>query len=122
SVLPSCAPRAPGRRRSYGSAKPDCMGIAATELHSRKGPERRSVRRNPPPPPRSSSRRLPSGSNPPAAGCPAAPMRSEEHTSELQSLTNLVCRLLLEKKKKPHTTLYALLVALWTRGVMKAVG
>src|SRR5438046_6797972 len=30
--------------------------------------------------------------------------RSEEHTSELQSLTNLVCRLLLEKKKKNHTT------------------
>src|SRR5438093_4659510 len=27
------------------------------------------------------------------------PSRSEEHTSELQSLTNLVCRLLLEKKK-----------------------
>src|SRR2546426_4767153 len=29
-------------------------------------------------------------------------MRSEEHTSELQSPCNLVCRLLLEKKKKPH--------------------
>src|SRR6201995_6205665 len=29
----------------------------------------------------------------------AARRRSEEHTSELQSLTNLVCRLLLEKKK-----------------------
>src|SRR5438046_8565336 len=29
--------------------------------------------------------------------------RSEEHTSELQSLTNLVCRLLLEKKKKKKT-------------------
>src|SRR5262249_60761644 len=28
--------------------------------------------------------------------------RSEEHTSELQSLTNLVCRLLLEKKKQRH--------------------
>src|SRR5258706_2305437 len=28
--------------------------------------------------------------------------RSEEHTSELQSLTNLVCRLLLEKTKKRH--------------------
>src|SRR5690242_21107975 len=28
------------------------------------------------------------------------PMRSEEHTSELQSHVNLVCRLLLEKKKK----------------------
>src|SRR5438093_8310500 len=46
------------------------------------------------------------------------PRRSEEHTSELQSLTNLVCRLLLEKKKikiyqkqdeiqqRRHTTLY----------------
>src|SRR5262249_62091195 len=30
-------------------------------------------------------------------------VRSEEHTSELQSLTNLVCRLLLEKKKKKKT-------------------
>src|SRR5437016_8006298 len=29
--------------------------------------------------------------------------RSEEHTSELQSLTNLVCRLLLEKKKQHKT-------------------
>src|SRR5262249_62418369 len=29
--------------------------------------------------------------------------RSEEHTSELQSLTNLVCRLLLEIKKKPRS-------------------
>src|SRR5437016_6433454 len=29
-----------------------------------------------------------------------AQLRSEEHTSELQSLTNLVCRLLLEKKNK----------------------
>src|SRR2546426_8886320 len=29
--------------------------------------------------------------------------RSEEHTSELQSPCNLVCRLLLEKKKKQHT-------------------
>src|SRR5688572_31583519 len=28
------------------------------------------------------------------------PLRSEEHTSELQSQSNLVCRLLLEKKKK----------------------
>src|SRR2546426_2647268 len=28
--------------------------------------------------------------------------RSEEHTSELQSPCNLVCRLLLEKKKKKH--------------------
>src|SRR2546427_6410425 len=32
-----------------------------------------------------------------------AEARSEEHTSELQSQSNLVCRLLLEKKKKRHT-------------------
>src|SRR2546430_11764791 len=31
-----------------------------------------------------------------------ASSRSEEHTSELQSQSNLVCRLLLEKKKKYH--------------------
>src|SRR3989475_5059377 len=31
------------------------------------------------------------------------PSRSEEHTSELQSQSNLVCRLLLEKKKKKTT-------------------
>src|SRR2546430_2979319 len=31
------------------------------------------------------------------------PQRSEEHTSELQSQSNLVCRLLLEKKKKQTT-------------------
>src|SRR2546427_4759079 len=31
---------------------------------------------------------------------PGASPRSEEHTSELQSQSNLVCRLLLEKKKK----------------------
>ena len=30
--------------------------------------------------------------------------RSEEHTSELQSRRNLVCRLLLEKKKRTYTT------------------
>src|SRR2546430_3279465 len=32
------------------------------------------------------------------------PPRSEEHTSELQSQSNLVCRLLLEKKKKTRST------------------
>src|SRR2546427_931412 len=34
--------------------------------------------------------------------------RSEEHTSELQSQSNLVCRLLLEKKKKKKTNLLLL--------------
>src|SRR2546427_9652809 len=46
-----------------------------------------------------------------AAGCRqgwlAAGRRSEEHTSELQSQSNLVCRLLLEKKKKKKIDSYA---------------
>src|SRR5687768_8573492 len=37
-------------------------------------------------------------------GVCAAVVRSEEHTSELQSRLHLVCRLLLEKKKKNNTT------------------
>src|SRR2546425_8582922 len=37
-------------------------------------------------------------------GCLEAEDRSEEHTSELQSLAYLVCRLLLEKKKKKQET------------------
>src|SRR2546430_17536503 len=36
----------------------------------------------------------------------SATRRSEEHTSELQSQSNLVCRLLLEKKKKIKTTMH----------------
>src|SRR5256886_9416549 len=35
-----------------------------------------------------------------APSSPSSQTRSEEHTSELQSQSNLVCRLLLEKKKK----------------------
>src|SRR5688572_32366713 len=35
-------------------------------------------------------------------------LRSEEHTSELQSQSNLVCRLLLEKKKKEPTKITAM--------------
>src|SRR2546430_8993109 len=48
---------------------------------------------------------------PVAGNRPLTGLRSEEHTSELQSQSNLVCRLLLEKKKKapklpstPHVT------------------
>src|SRR2546422_4008779 len=35
-----------------------------------------------------------------------SPSRSEEHTSELQSRLHLVCRLLLEKKKRDHERSY----------------
>src|SRR2546426_6808068 len=48
--------------------------------------------------PRGAHRRVPHG-----AHDPPLPGRSEEHTSELQSPCNLVCRLLLEKKKKKRT-------------------
>src|SRR2546430_11866926 len=41
--------------------------------------------------------------------------RSEEHTSELQSQSNLVCRLLLEKKKKNITRYYFLTIAMYAR-------
>src|SRR5438034_6750317 len=41
----------------------------------------------------------PGGDPPPRAAPPRALFRSEEHTSELQSHSDLVCRLLLEKKK-----------------------
>src|SRR2546425_8041887 len=62
------------------------------------------------------SRRRPAGcagSAPPRSTSPMSPpggstasgsSRSEEHTSELQSLAYLVCRLLLEKKKKKQET------------------
>src|SRR2546430_3726945 len=44
----------------------------------------------------------------PTSASPSAPARSEEHTSELQSQSNLVCRLLLEKKKNTqHNRAYA---------------
>src|SRR2546426_7990511 len=45
----------------------------------------------------------------PAANPLAFELRSEEHTSELQSPCNLVCRLLLEKKKTIHITM-----SVWT--------
>src|SRR2546426_7213418 len=56
-------------------------------------------------PPRAACRRFaPRWAGPPATGPRGPPLRdfprSEEHTSELQSPCNLVCRLLLEKKKK----------------------
>src|SRR5262245_63015011 len=45
-----------------------------------------------------------SGRISPESYSPLGATRSEEHTSELQSLRHLVCRLLLEKKKKKQNT------------------
>src|SRR5256885_11727889 len=44
----------------------------------------------------------------PWSTCAMMEKRSEEHTSELQSPCNLVCRLLLEKKKKMKTNRWSL--------------
>src|SRR2546421_5928816 len=59
---------------------------------------------------RRSSARLfllrPSSANPGLLASPD-PTRSEEHTSELQSRSDLVCRLLLEKKKTPEGVQHA---------------
>src|SRR5690348_18489047 len=49
---------------------------------------------------RSGRRRRGRGPLPPRRGGTGSSRRSEEHTSELQSPVHLVCRLLLEKKKK----------------------
>src|SRR5688572_32594160 len=65
-------------------------------------PSKRSTRHSPLP---VSQRKLPERSLPATSPDPVSATmspcaRSEEHTSELQSQSNLVCRLLLEKKKK----------------------
>src|SRR2546425_7677984 len=70
----------------------DALPISRRRVRRAAGsaPPRPSASRGPCRPPRSGRRR-------PAA---PTPRRSEEHTSELQSLAYLVCRLLLEKKKE----------------------
>src|SRR3712207_7722325 len=69
-----------------------------TLFRSARPPRRRA--RCPPPSPRRRSARRPGS----AVGRVRRSFRSEEHTSELQSRQYLVCRLLLEKKKKHPTT------------------
>src|SRR2546422_3022824 len=50
-----------------------------------------------------------------------APERSEEHTSELQSRLHLVCRLLLEKKKKTYSRLIKMTVQLFELGIILSI-
>src|SRR2546425_7630806 len=76
---PRAAPLAPTRRATPGGSPSPAPA--------------RGPRAPPPPAPPPRARALASRALP---GC----RRSEEHTSELQSLAYLVCRLLLEKKKK----------------------
>src|SRR3712207_9164184 len=76
---------------SLHDALPIYRAPAASPRRTRSSASRPGRRRVRPPVPRDSARAHPAAS------------RSEEHTSELQSRQYLVCRLLLEKKKKTRT-------------------
>src|SRR5258706_7008123 len=80
----------------FRSQGPGASDKSAPEQHPPAAPPRSPMHQAQTPPQQSLASALRS-----TAG--AAP-RSEEHTSELQSLTNLVCRLLLEKKKNTYHT------------------
>src|SRR6266550_6472924 len=83
----------------YSSITPPRRGLTSAEqtpewIHSSSAPSAsRSMVSTASPSPRRSS---------PSASSRLRQLRSEEHTSELQSRLHLVCRLLLEKKKKQH--------------------
>src|SRR5438046_8409605 len=96
--------------RSIGSGRDEGTSAESQGVHlsSRSQTEAEDIRlrdRGARPPPRRSDRgravaaprRLPDYAVAGPGGRGSAASRSEEHTSELQSLTNLVCRLLLEK-------------------------
>src|SRR5690606_41663799 len=88
TLFRSCSIWTPNTRTSCPSKKCSSTSTAFP-------PERRSSHEA-----RAAGQRHPrhTGKRPPRRGCPAArASRSEEHTSELQSRENLVCRLLLEK-------------------------
>src|SRR5256885_6815382 len=80
--------------------------LSRSPVHDPAPPARGRDRARRPRPPRVADLGRRGGARVGGAGAHAAlrplPLRSEEHTSELQSPCNLVCRLLLEKKKNPN--------------------
>src|SRR2546426_8242490 len=82
--------RSSSRHVALKSAPPRAFDPVQRDIHDRLGsePEREPV--------------APGGPDPPPRDGRLRHQRSEEHTSELQSPCNLVCRLLLEKKKKTN--------------------
>src|SRR3712207_7561836 len=87
---------------------------ATTEIYTLSLHDALPISTSSPSAPTSSARRRPGpgcrptstpSSTRPSAG-PSGSTRSEEHTSELQSRQYLVCRLLLEKKKKKNTSIH----------------
>src|SRR5207237_5726710 len=104
--VPSRATRAGHALRAISG--PTAVGHASTSGASPPPAPNRPSSRATSSPTRFIARAVPHPGKPRAAapGRPGAPRpsstRSEEHTSELQSHLNLVCRLLLEKKKKKN--------------------
>src|SRR6266704_626743 len=102
---PGCRTSPLGGRAARGGAPRARRARAGRE--ERAHPEGPVRGHEPPPEPRPRAVE-PAGAGPPPGGTSADPRsvprrpagRSEEHTSELQSRFDLVCRLLLEKKKK----------------------
>src|SRR2546426_5899675 len=91
----------PRRRRDSGSQR----SSSPDQLPGRRAPRRQPVQ------PRLASLRTKSSPHIIASVTGSRYRRSEEHTSELQSPCNLVCRLLLEKKKRIiKTSFYKLIV------------
>src|SRR3712207_7050820 len=85
-ALPIC------ETRPFRGAGPASSGAVRTTRAGSAGPSRRCRRTAP--------------AAPSARAADPNPTRSEEHTSELQSRQYLVCRLLLEKKKKKNISSY----------------
>src|SRR5256886_5525973 len=114
-------------RRAEGSRAPGSRALRAEHPRSRdeKGPSSGPARTDSPPSAWAAKYQSPcafdnalerrylalavwrSFTSTPIASTPSSTARSEEHTSELQSQSNLVCRLLLEKKKKHNKRIYA---------------
>src|SRR5205823_14551939 len=87
----------PATTEIYTLSLHDALPIFGSRCAACLSPGARSRR---PPSPRSARRESSPNAGRSPRGRPARRTRSEEHTSELQSLAYLVCRLLLEKKKK----------------------
>src|SRR3712207_6987512 len=82
----------------FRSRRPRRVGVRLRSAHLGDGVARACLRRD-----GHGRARLPERGGARRAGARGGLGRSEEHTSELQSRQYLVCRLLLEKKKKLHT-------------------
>src|SRR5438552_9233058 len=93
TASPTCAARPCSRRSCKPAIRTNCAGL--------RGPAKGSCRRRILVTCRAGRCSCTEGA-PPCEGSPISGMRSEEHTSELQSPDHLVCRLLLEKKNQ-HT-------------------